>query len=79
VLPPTCDVTPAARFFPEKFECSQANKLCALLGLGSAPVENKEDSPGVIEAVVEEIKVNPCGDIDLKNGLLGLYRALTRR
>jgi hypothetical protein len=58
VLPPTCDVTPAARFFPEKFECSQANKLCALLGLGSAaPVENKEDSPGVIESVVEEIKV----------------------
>jgi len=55
VLPPTCDVTPAARFFPEKFECSQANKLCDLLGLGSAPVENKEET--VIESVVEEIKV----------------------
>jgi len=54
VLPPTCDVTPAARFFPEKFECSQASKLCDLLGLGSAPVENKEET--VIESVVEEIK-----------------------
>ena len=57
MLPPTCDVVPAARFFPEKFECSQANKLCALLGLGSAPVETKEEPTGVIESVVEEIKV----------------------
>jgi len=58
VLPPTCDVTPAARFFPEKFECCQANKLCALLGFGSAPVENKEEPAGVIESVVEEIKAD---------------------
>jgi len=52
VLPPTCDVTPAARFFPDKLEES---KLCALLGL-AAPVEKQEESAGVVESIVEEIK-----------------------
>ena len=54
MLPPTCDVTPAARFFPDKLEGS---KLCALLGL-AAPVEKQEESTGVVESIVEEIKVN---------------------
>jgi len=52
VLPPTCDVTPAARFFPDKLEGS---KLCTLLGI-AAPVEKQEESAGVVETIVEEIK-----------------------